>query len=105
MTKKQMIKEIVTVISDKRSQEEDVKYISQKDAADVVEALEEVVVAALTENRKEKIALGRLGAFQVKTVAARKGKVLLGENKGGEWTKPAHDEIYFKMSKSVRELA
>ena len=81
----------------------EVSGLSQKDVDTVLSAYATVVVNTLTENRDEKIALGSLGTFNVKNVPERSGVSTLGEKKA--WTKPAHDEITFKMGKAVKELA
>lgn len=77
----------------------------QKDVDAVLEAFGTVVLKTLDENREEKITLPGVGTFSVKNVPEREGTVMLGENKGSKWVKPAHDEICFKISKSVKELA
>lgn len=78
--------------------------VTNKVAEAVMDAYGKFVLGALNENRDEKITLPGLGAFSVKHVPERSGIVQLGEKKGSEWTKPAHDEICFKLSKSVKEL-
>lgn len=81
----------------------EVTGLSQKDVDAVVSAYVGVVIDTLTADRDEKIALGCLGSFKVKNVPERSGVAALAGGKA--WTKPAHDEITFKMSKSVKELA
>lgn len=92
MLKNEMLKKIA-----------EVSGLSQKDVDAVLTAYANVVVDALTANRDEKIALGNIGTFKVKNVPERSGVSTLGEKKA--WTKPAHDEITFKMGKAVKELA
>ena len=70
---------------------------------EVLKAYADVVVDTLSDNRDEKVSIGNLGTFKVKHVPERSGVAALAGGK--EWTKPAHDEICFKMSKSVKELA
>ena len=79
--------------------------VAKKDVKAVMEVIGDVVIDTLSKDKTEKIALENLGTFRVKTVPARSGKIYFGENKGGTWTKPEHDEICFKMSKSKKELA
>lgn len=78
--------------------------VTNKVVETVIDAYSKFVLGVLNENRDEKITLPGLGAFSVKHVPERSGVVQLGEKKGSEWTKPAHDEICFKLSKSVKEL-
>lgn len=77
--------------------------LTQKDIDAVINAYTSVVTDTLTADRDEKIALGGLGTFKVKHVPERSGVAALAGGKA--WTKPAHDEICFKMSKTVKELA
>ena len=79
--------------------------VSKKDVKAVMEVIGDVVIDTLSKDKTEKIVIENLGTFKVKTVPARSGKIYFGENKGGTWTKPEHDEIYFNMSKSKKELA
>lgn len=82
-----------------------VEGISQKDVDAVIAAYVDVVKDALTKDKDEKVTLPRIGVFSVKHVPERTGIVQLGESKGSAWTKPAHDELVFKIAKSVKELA
>ena len=92
MVKNEMLKKVA-----------EVSGLSQKDVDAVLTAYATVVVDTLTENRDEKITLGNIGTFKVKSVPERSGVAALA---GGKvWTKPAHDEITFKMCKAVKELA
>lgn len=76
---------------------------TQRDVDAVISAFSDVVVGTLTNNRDEKVSIGNLGSFKVKHVPERSGVAALAGGK--EWTKPAHDEICFKISKSVKELS
>ncbi len=78
--------------------------ISRKETEDVLSALSEIIMETLTENREEKIPFEKLGSFKVKNVSERKGQIILGEKAGEEYCVPAHDEITFKMSKSIKTL-
>ena len=93
MTKNEMIKAV----------SERVDGATNKLVDEVLKAYADVVVDTLTDNRDEKLSIGNLGTFKVKHVPERSGVAALAGGK--EWTKPAHDEICFKMSKSVKELA
>ena len=92
MVKNEMLKKVA-----------EVSGLSQKDVDAVLTAYATVVVDTLTENRDEKIALGNIGTFKVKNVPERRGVATLAGGKA--WTKPAHDEITFKMGKAIKELA
>ena len=77
--------------------------VTQKQVDVVLSAFSDVVVDTLADNRDEKVSICNLGTFKVKHVPERSGVAALAGGK--EWTKPAHDEICFKISKSVKELA
>lgn len=79
-----------------------VEGISQKDIDAVLSAYVDLVIETLTKNRDEKITLPGVGAFSAKHVGERSGVAALAGGKA--WTKPAHDEIQFKITKSIREL-
>lgn len=68
----------------------------------VLDAYGKFVLGVLSENKEEKISLPGLGTFKVKHVPERSGVATLAGGK--EWTKPAHDEITFKITKSVKEI-
>lgn len=68
----------------------------------VIDAYGKLVLGVLSENKDEKIPLPGIGAFSVKHVAERSGVAALAGGK--EWTKPAHDELKFTISKSVKGL-
>lgn len=76
--------------------------VSNKVAESVIDAYGKFVLGVLSENKDEKITLPRLGTFSVKHVAERSGIAALAGGK--EWTKPAHDELKFTISKSVKTL-
>lgn len=76
--------------------------VTNKVAEAVMNAYEKLVLGVLTENKKEKVPLPGLGNFSVKHVSERNGISALGDKKS--WTKPAHDELKFVISKSIREL-
>lgn len=76
--------------------------VTNKVAEAVMDAYGKFVLGALSENKDEKITLPGLGAFSVKHVAERSGVAALAGGK--EWTKPAHNELKFTISKSVKTL-
>lgn len=76
--------------------------ITNKVAEAVMDAYGKFVFGSLNENRDEKIPLPGIGTFSVKHVAERSGVAALAGGK--EWTKPAHDELKFTISKSVRSI-
>ena len=93
MNKVEFIKKITEVSSEE---------VSQKQVSAVLTAIEFVVKDTLSKNSDEKVPLPGIGAFSVKHVAERSGVAALAGGK--EWTKPAHDELKFTISKSVKEL-
>lgn len=86
----------------KRVAEVSTEEVNQKQVTAVLAALESVVRDTLAGNRDEKITLAGLGTFSVKHVAERSGIAALAGGKA--WTKPAHDEIQFKISKSFKNI-
>lgn len=76
--------------------------VTNKDAEAVLNAYTKFVLGALSENKDEKVPLPGIGTFSVKHVAERSGVVALAGGK--EWTKPAHEELKFTISKSVKTL-
>ena len=91
MTKTEMIKNIASEAD-----------ITNKIAEAVMDAYGKFVIGVLSENKDEKITLPGIGAFSVKHVAERSGVAALAGGK--EWTKPAHDELKFTISKSIKTL-
>lgn len=75
---------------------------TSKVADEVLSAYGKFVLSVLAEKKDEKIPLPGIGTFSVKHVSERSGIAALAGGK--EWTKPAHDEIHFKINKSVKEL-
>lgn len=91
MTKNDMIKAVASE-----------SEVTNKVAEAVIDAYGKFVLGALSENKDEKITLPGLGTFSVKHVAERSGVAALAGGK--EWAKPAHDELKFTISKSVKTL-
>ncbi len=92
MTKNEMIKNVASEAD-----------VTNKVAESVLDAYSKFVLGVLDENRDEKITLPGIGSFSVKHVPERSGVAALAGGKS--WTKPAHDEIQFKITKSVKELS
>lgn len=91
MTKTEMIKNIASEAD-----------VTNKVAEAVMDAYGKFIIGVLSENKDEKITLPGIGAFSVKHVAERSGVATLAGGK--EWAKPAHDELKFTISKSVKTL-
>ena len=91
MTKNDMIKAVTSEAG-----------VTNKVAEAVMDAYAKFVFGALSENKDEKIPLPGIGAFSVKHVAEKSGVAALAGGK--EWRKPAHDELKFTISKSVKTL-
>lgn len=91
MTKTEMIKNIANNAS-----------VTNKVAEAVMEAYSKLVLDTLTENKEEKVPLPGVGTFATKHVNEKSGVAALAGGK--PWTKPAHDELKFTISKSVKCL-
>lgn len=94
MNKAEMIKNVSNKI----------EGMTQKDIDTVLSAYVDVIKETLSNNKDAKVVLPGIGAFTVKHVPERTGIVQMGENKNSTWTKAAHDELTFKISKSIREI-
>ena len=77
---------------------------SQKDVSAVLDAFEEVIVETLKADATESVPVGKIGKFKVKDVPERRGKIMMGDRKGEEYVTPAHKEITFKVSKSIKTI-
>lgn len=74
------------------------------DIALILDTYAEVITDTLKADATESVPVGKLGKFKVKEVAERTGKIMLGERAGETYVTPAHQEITFKMSKTVKQL-
>lgn len=92
MTKTDMIKEICARVEGAKQSEVD----------EIIAAYTNVVKDVLTNDKDEKVPLPGIGSFSVKHVPERSGVSVLGGGK--PWTKAAHDEITFKISKKTKEM-
>ncbi|MFR3658972.1 MAG: HU family DNA-binding protein [Eisenbergiella sp.] len=69
-----------------------------------VEAVLGAYAECILENYQDgKIPFPGVGNFDVKHVKERTGVVRFGDNAGDTWTKPAHDELQFKVSDKIYE--
>lgn len=74
------------------------------DIALILDTYAEIIINTLKADATESVPVGKLGKFKVKTVPERRGKIMMGDRKGEEYVTPQHDEITFKMSKTVKQL-
>lgn len=74
--------------------------VTQENVEAVLDGFSNVVVNVLTEDHADKVAIPNLGSFKLKHVAEKRGTSKITN---GEWVKPAHNEIYFKVSPLVKE--
>ena len=74
------------------------------DIALILDTYAEIIIDTLKVDATESVPVGKLGKFKVKTVPERRGKIMMGDRKGEEYVTPQHDEITFKMSKTVKQL-
>ena len=74
------------------------------DIALILDTYAEIIINTLKADVTESVPVGKLGKFKVKTVPERRGKIMMGDRKGEEYVTPQHDEITFKMSKTVKQL-
>lgn len=70
----------------------------------VLTAYTEFIVDTLRDNKSEKIVLPDMGTFSVKNVKEKTGIIQIGPKKGDAYVIPAHPEIYFKMSKTAKNI-
>ena len=77
---------------------------SQKDVSAVLDDFEEVIGETLKADATESVPVGKIGKFKVKDVPERRGKIMMGDRKGEEYVTPAHKEITFKVSKSIKTI-
>ena len=78
--------------------------ITQKQVDAVLSAYANTVIDVLKSDNDEKITFSNLGTFKAKKVNERRGKIQMGARKGEEYVTPEHQEITFKISKSVKVL-
>jgi len=93
MTKNEMISAVA----------EKLDGITKKDITTILEAYGEVVLETVSEDITNKVPLLGIGSFTGKTVPERKGVSHMGDS-DKEWVVPEHDELTFKISKSVKTI-
>lgn len=94
-----MIKnEVVNAIAER------IEGAKKGDIALILDTYAEIIIDTLKADATESVPVGKLGKFKVKTVPERRGKIMMGDRKGEEYVTPQHDEITFKMSKTVKQL-
>ena len=101
MVKDTMLKEVSERATDIVATEG--KKFTKNEVASVIKGDVDCVVENLTNDKTEKVRLPGIGTFSVKHVAEKSGVAALAGGKA--WTVPAHDEIKFTISKSVKTLA
>lgn len=74
------------------------------DIAVVLDTFAEVITDTLKADTTEAVPVGKIGKFKVKDVPERRGKIMMGDRKGEEYVTPAHKEITFKVSKSIKTI-
>lgn len=94
MTKNEILKTVA----------ERVDGATQKDIGVILDAFADVITDTLKKDPTETIPVGKIGKFKVKDVPERRGKIMMGDRKGEEYVTPAHKEITFKVSKSVKTI-
>ena len=94
MTKNEMIKAV----------SERVDGATNKLVDEVLKAYADVMLETINNDKTEKVSLPNIGTFSAKEVPERTGKVMMGANVGSTWTKSAHTELCFKITKSVKEI-
>ena len=87
--------EMIKAIADKTE-------VKKKDVEAVVNALPEVITAALIAG--DKVALNGLGTFETVEVAEKTGIIALGDRKGETYVVPKHTAPKFKISKNLKEI-
>ena len=81
---------------------EKLETLKAKDVETVLAAYADVVIEKLESNNVDKVIHPGLGSIKEKDLPEQKGVSALGDKK--EWVKPAHREICFRITKSVKEL-
>ena len=76
--------------------------IPQKDVADILNAIENVVKDTVISG--DEVTIPGIGKVSVKTVPERRGKIMMGERKGEEYVVPEHREPKIKLAKSFKEV-
>ena len=93
MTKTEFIKAI---------QEKATIEIPQKDVADILNAIENVVKDTVISG--DEVTIPGICKIKSKDVPERTGKVMLGDKAGETWVKPAHKEATVKIMPSLKKI-
>ncbi len=75
---------------------------NQKDVEAILNAYSDVVLDTLKDNRTDKIPLFGIGYFTTKHINEKSGVSTLRGTK--EWKVPAHDELKFVISNTVKKF-
>ena len=76
--------------------------VSRKDALAVIDALGDVITAAMVVN--EKVTLNGVGTFETVDVPEKTGVIRMGARKGETYVKPAHKAPKFKVSSALKKI-
>lgn len=76
--------------------------VNQKQVGAVLAAIESVVKDTVLAD--DEVTIPGVCKVKSKVVPERTGKVMMGANKGGTWTKPEHKEATIKIAKSLKTV-
>ena len=76
--------------------------IPQKDVAEILNAIENVVKDAVIDG--DEVTIPGICKIKTKDVPERTGKVMLGDKAGETWIKPAHKEATVKIMPSLKKI-
>lgn len=76
---------------------------TKKDAREILEAYEEIVLDVLSRDDKATIPLARLGKFAIKEIPARDGVVMVDGIKT-PWHMDAHKNVVFKVNNTKKTI-
>lgn len=76
--------------------------IPQKDVADILNAIENVVKDTVISG--DEVTIPGICKIKSKDVPERTGKVMLGDKAGETWVKPAHKEATVKIMPSLKKI-
>ena len=74
----------------------------QKDVADILNAIENVVKDTVISG--DEVTIPGICKIKSKDVPERTGKVMLGDKAGETWVKPAHKEATVKIMPSLKKI-
>lgn len=76
--------------------------IPQKDIAEILNAIENVVKDAVIDG--DEVTIPGICKVKTKDVPERTGKIILGDKAGETWIKPAHKEATVKVVPSLKKI-